>query len=194
MGLERLGFEFGVELAAEKPGVVRHFHNFNVVFVGSASGNSEASGDEGFFKFAIKFVTVAVAFADFGLAVSLVRKGAGFEDAGPRSKAHGAAHFVNAKEFAKLVDYAMGSLRIELSAICLVEAGAVAGVFNGGALHSQADSEEGDLVFAGVVDGVDHALNAALAESAGNQDAVVAAQNAFQRSPDCRFPRIQSNR
>ena len=40
MGLERLGFEFGMELAAEKPGMVRHFDNFNVIFVGGAAGNS----------------------------------------------------------------------------------------------------------------------------------------------------------
>jgi hypothetical protein len=40
MGLERLGLEFGMKLAAEKPGVIRHFHNFNVVFVGGAASDS----------------------------------------------------------------------------------------------------------------------------------------------------------
>src|SRR5208282_5144789 len=39
--------------------------------------------------------------------------------------------------------------------------------------HAEADAEEGNLVLAGELDGVDHALNAALAEAAGNQDAVV---------------------
>ena len=122
---------------------------------------------------------MAVALADFGLAVSFIRKGAGLEDAGPSAKAHGAAHFVDAEEFTKLVNHAIGCLRIELSAVRLVEAGAVAGVFNGGALHSQADSEERSLVLAGVVDGVDHALNATLPETARNEDAIVAAQKFF---------------
>ena len=40
MGLKRLRLEFRVELATEKPGVIRHFHNFNVIFVGSAAGDS----------------------------------------------------------------------------------------------------------------------------------------------------------
>ena len=40
MRLERLGFEFGVELAAEEPGVVRGFDNFDVVVVGSATGDA----------------------------------------------------------------------------------------------------------------------------------------------------------
>ena len=40
MGLERFGLEFRVELAAEKPGMIRHFHNFNVVFVRGAAGDS----------------------------------------------------------------------------------------------------------------------------------------------------------
>src|SRR5580693_7049234 len=40
MGLERFGLKFRVELAAEKPGMIRHFHNFHVVFVRSAAGNS----------------------------------------------------------------------------------------------------------------------------------------------------------
>ena len=52
------------------------------------------------------------------------------------------------------------------------KSGDVAGVFDRGALHAEADAEERHLVFARVLNGVDHALNAALAEAAGNQDAV----------------------
>ena len=54
----------------------------------------------------------------------------------------------------------------------------VARVFDGGALHAQADAEKRNFALAGVVDGVNHALHAALAESAGNQDAVVACARA----------------
>ena len=45
MRLERLGFEFGVELAAEEPGVIRGFDNFDVVFVGSAAGDAQAGAE-----------------------------------------------------------------------------------------------------------------------------------------------------
>ena len=42
MRLERLGFEFGVELAAEEPGVVWGFDDFDVVFVWGAAGDLKA--------------------------------------------------------------------------------------------------------------------------------------------------------
>jgi len=38
--LEGLGFEFGVELAAEEPRVVRGFDDFDVVVVGSTAGDA----------------------------------------------------------------------------------------------------------------------------------------------------------
>ncbi len=42
MGFERLGFEFGMELATEEPGVLGGFDDFDVIFVGSAAGDAEA--------------------------------------------------------------------------------------------------------------------------------------------------------
>ena len=41
-------------------------------------------------------------------------------------------------------------------------------------MHAEADAEVGDAVLAGVADGVEHALDAALAEAAGDEDAVEA--------------------
>ncbi len=120
-----------------------------------------------------------MAFADFRFAVGFKRQGAGFDFAGPGAEAHGAAHFIHAEEFAQFVNDAVRRLRIELGAVGLLEAGGVAGVFDGGALHAEADAEEGNFVFTGELDGVDHALNAALAEAARNQDAVVALEALF---------------
>ncbi len=42
MGLEGLGFEFGMELAAEEPRVFGGFDNFYVIFVWGAAGDLEA--------------------------------------------------------------------------------------------------------------------------------------------------------
>ena len=47
-------------------------------------------------------------------------------------------------------------------------------VFDHGALHAEADAEEGHAFLAGVADGLDFALDAALAEAAGHEEAVVA--------------------
>ena len=56
------------------------------------------------------------------------------------------------------------------------KSGHVARVFDGRALHAQANPKERNFVFARVLNGVNHSLNAALAESAGNQNAVDIAQ------------------
>ena len=45
MRLERLGFEFGVKLATEEPGVIGCLDNFDVVFVGCAAGDAQARAE-----------------------------------------------------------------------------------------------------------------------------------------------------
>src|SRR6185369_2224353 len=176
MRFERPGFEFGVELAAEEPRVLGGFDDFDVVFVGGATGDAKAGGDEDLFVVAVEFVSVTVTFADFQLAVGFGRERARLQFAWPGAQTHGAAHFVHTQELAKLVNHAMRGLWIAFGGVGAFESRHIARVFHGGALHTQADSEEGDFVFAGVLNGVDHALNAALAESARNQDAVIAAK------------------
>src|SRR3979411_2470472 len=110
---------------------------------------------------------MAVALADFCFAVGLVGQRAGFEFARPGAEAHGAAHFVDAQKLAPFANYAVRSLWLNLGAVGLFEARHVTGVFNGGALHAETNPEEGHFVFTGVLNGVHHSLNAALAESAG---------------------------
>ena len=63
---------------------------------------------------------------------------------------------------------------IELAGVGVFEAADVAGELDAGGLHAEADAEVGDLLFAGVADGVQHAFDAALAEAAGDEDAVEA--------------------
>src|ERR1700741_2298840 len=121
-----------------------------------------------------------VALTDFCFSIGLESKGAGFKFAGPRAEAHGAAHLVDTEQLAQLVNNTVGRLGVKLRAVRLGEARKIASVFDGGALHAEADAEEGNFVFAGELNGVDHALNAALAESARNQDAVVIFEALFR--------------
>jgi len=74
MRLQGLGLEFGVELAAEEPGMLRGFDDLDVIFVGGAAGDQQPSTCQGLLVIAIEFVAVAVAFADFELAVSAIRE------------------------------------------------------------------------------------------------------------------------
>ena len=126
------------------------------------------------FVLAVEFVAVAVAFGDFGGAVGVGGERAGLHDAGPRAEAHGAAHLFDAGELAEFVDDAVGGGGVELAGVGVLEPADVAGVLDAGGLHAEADAEVGDVVLAGVADGVEHAFDAALAEAAGDEDAVEA--------------------
>ena len=48
----------------------------------------------------------------------------------------------------------------------------MAGEFNDGQLHAEAEAEVRDVVLAGVLDCDDHSLNAAVAEAAGDENSV----------------------
>src|SRR6202035_3546634 len=112
MWLERPGFELWMELAAQKPRMVRSFDDLDVILVRSAAGDAQARGGKYPFVIAIELVAVAMALADFELAVGFGGERAGLEFAGPRTQAHGATHFIDAEQFAEFVDDAMRGLRV----------------------------------------------------------------------------------
>jgi hypothetical protein len=179
MGLERLGFELRVELAAEEERVTGDLDYLHVGRVRRSAGDAQACAGEQGLVFAVEFVTMAVPFADLcGLV------GAGSDRilrqyTGPRAQAHGAAHLLHAGEFAQLEDDAVGSGGVEFAGAGADQAANIAGILDAGCLHAQADTEVGHVVFARIADGVEHAFDAPLAESTGNQDAVKAGQLLF---------------
>src|SRR4029077_13567524 len=170
-----------MELAGEKPGVVRSLDDFHIFSIRGAASDAEPGSGERFFVFAIKFVPVPVTFADFRGSVSSVGRGIFLDLAGPGAEAHGAAHFVHAEQLAQLVNHAMRRLRIEVGAVRAGEPRNVARIFNRRALHSQTYAEKRNLVRARIFDRVDHSLNAALAKSAGDQDTVRMLQSQRRR-------------
>jgi hypothetical protein len=74
MWRERFGFEFGMELAAEKPGMVRGLDDFDVLVIGRAAGNAQARAYQFLLEIAVEFVAVAVALADINRAVGSLRE------------------------------------------------------------------------------------------------------------------------
>src|SRR5882672_10894508 len=71
---ERLRFKFRMELASEKPRMLRRLDNFHVLAVGRASGDAETGIGQRLFVFAVEFIAVAMAFADFGRAIRTERR------------------------------------------------------------------------------------------------------------------------
>src|SRR5450759_3008366 len=95
MRLHGLGFELGMELAAEIPRMVADLADLDVGTVGRLAGDLEARRLQAVFVFPIELVAVAMAFVDFARAVRLVGHAAFGQAASPASEAHGAAQLVD---------------------------------------------------------------------------------------------------
>ena len=84
--LERLGLEFGVELAAEEVGVAGDFDDLDVGLVGSGAADLQACAGQQGLVLAIELVAVAVALADLFLAaVSAAGERVFLQNTGPGS-------------------------------------------------------------------------------------------------------------
>ena len=167
-----LAEKFGVELAGEIIGVVVDFDHLYEIDIGRDGTDSEAGFFELFAVAVVYLVAVAVALRNGGGFVEFV----GFciradvRDAG--AKAHGAANISDAFLLFLEADDGVRGGGDELGAIGLFEAGDVAGEFYNGYLHPEADAEEGDFLLARILCGEDFAFDPAIAEAAGDEDAV----------------------
>ena len=65
MRRERLRLEFGVELAADEPRVVRDFHNFHIYAIRSATRDAESGSGQGLLIFTVEFVAMTMTLGDF---------------------------------------------------------------------------------------------------------------------------------
>ena len=122
VGLEGLGFEFGVELAAQEVGVAGNLHDFDVGLVGRGATDAKARAGEQSFVLAIEFVAMAVALADLcSSAVNAAGERILLQIAGPGAQSHRPAHLFHAEQFAELVDDAMlawpGSNSLEFASL-----------------------------------------------------------------------------
>src|ERR1700722_7517749 len=95
MRLQRLRFEFGMKLAAQIPGMIFQFANFDVHTVRSLARQSQSMLLQHCFIFAIELVTMTMALADFRLAVRASCDASFGEHAWIRAQSHGAAEFVD---------------------------------------------------------------------------------------------------
>src|SRR5215472_979406 len=172
MRLQRLGLEFRVELAAQEIWMIGDLHDLDVGSVGRSSRDAQTAAGEHGFILTIEFVTVAMPLADLHGAVRFGCLAIGFQLAGPRTQAHGAAQFVDASQLAQFIDDAMRRSLVKFAGIGFVQTADVAGKLNARGLHAQANAEVGNLLLTRVADAVEHAFNPALAETTGYQDAV----------------------
>ena len=134
----------------------------------------------------VDLVTMAVTLRDARRPVDPMRKRTGDDIARLRAQAHRAAQIgAGVPPFDRTIavlplgdqrDDRMRRRRIELGAVGMREARHVSRVFDDGKLHAEADAEVGNVVLARIAYGGDLPLDAALAETAGDEHGIHAAQ------------------
>src|ERR1051326_6240983 len=179
MGLVGFAAELGMELGGDEERVVGQFDDLDEFAVGGGAAEDEIGLFELVAVGVVELVAVAVPFIDDEGAVEFGGEGAHGELAGVGAQAHGAALAGEFFLFVEQADDGVGRVGFELGGVGLVEFEDVAGEFDGGDLHAQAQAQVGHLVFTGVAGGGDLAFDAPFAEAAGDEDAAQALEHLF---------------
>ena len=177
MSSTRIGRELGMELHAKEERMVGQLHHLGEIFARRAGRDHHALGLELRHIGIVHLIAVTMALAH-DRAVDLVGQSAGLHGhfllAEPERAAHvarGIALFNAAGVILPLGDERHNGVRrvqVKLGGVGAAQAADVPGKFDDGGLHPEADAQVRNLVHAGVLDRLDHALGAALAKAARN--------------------------
>ena len=177
MRVVRAGVELRMGLRGEEVRMIRQLEHLDDAAVRRHAAQAHTGVCQRGAVVVVDLVAVAVALVDERLAIELKGAGIRVQTAGVRAEAERTADVQNALLVGHQVDDGIGRVGHELDAVRLGQADDVACEFDNGKLHAEAQAEEGDAVLTGIADGFDHAVDAAAAEAAGDDDAGHIAQN-----------------
>ena len=172
MRQQRLGPEFGMELAGQEPGVIGKLDDLYEAPIGGLAGDPQTPFDQVLGQGTVHLVPVPVPFGNLQDAEGFMREGAGFQKAGVPTQTHVSPHAIHSFQLLQLVDDLLGGSGIELAAVGVAHSTDVSSKLDDGALEAQTDAKEGVFLLPSELDGVDHAGHAPNAEPSGHQDAV----------------------
>ncbi len=166
------GLEFRMELYADVKRVAGELHGFYQPVIRRGAGEDHTMLAKRVAVAVVKLIAVTVPFLHFAAAVGLFQEGARVDFTGISTQAHGTAFGKIALLVRHQIDDRVRPIGFEFAGVCFEKAQHVACKFNYCDLDAQADSQIGDVVLPGIFGGDNFALNAPLAESAGNQNTV----------------------
>ena len=120
-----------------------------------------------------------VPFVHHLLGIEALSHGAWGEPAGIDAQAHGAAQVDHILLLGQQVNHGMGRFGIKFSTGGPGETGLVAGPLDHGALHPQAQAQEGHPLLPGPADGRHLAIHAPVAKAAGHHHRIHASEQGF---------------
>ena len=168
----RARLELRVVLAGDEERVVGELDHLDEPLVRRGAGDDQPGGLEPLAEEVVDLVAMAVALVDDRLAVDLARLGVRVELHRVGPEPHRAAHVGDLLLLGQQVDDRVGGVRVELARVRALHPDDVAGEVRDRHLHAEADAQVRDPLLAGDPGGLDLALDPALAEAAGDQDAV----------------------
>jgi hypothetical protein len=173
VGLVGARLELRVELGRHKEGVRGEFHDLHEPLVGGDRGNDEPGLLDLVLIIGVELVAVAMAFPNaLGSAVKLRGLGAGEDDRLAGTEAHRGTEVADALLLLLEANDRMGGALVELGGVGALQTADIPGILDGGHLHAEADSEEGNAGLPRIPSGQDLAFNAAIAKAAGDEDAL----------------------
>src|SRR2546430_5284477 len=165
--------EFGMELAADEPGMRRQLDHLAQLLALGKAGGAQALVPHPLHVLVVDFVAVAVAFVDHVRAIDLAREAPGLERSTLSAQPHRPAEiglFVAPLDAAVAVlplgherDHRVRRVPVEFRAVRAREADDVAREFDHRELHTQADAPIRDPLLARVLDRLHHTFHAACA-------------------------------
>ena len=160
-------------LGADVPGVTRQLDDLGQAALGVNTSNFHASCLKTLTVLVVELKAVTVALLDVEHTIGFGDLGVGLDAAGIGAQAHRAAQVGDRLLVLHQVDDVMGGGSVHLGAVGVGQTEDVAGKLDDHALHAQTDAEGGHTMLTAPPEGDKLALDAALAKSRGNDDAVM---------------------
>ena len=170
-----------MELHADVEAVFRDLDDFDQCAVRGCAGDGQSCFHKGFAVGVAVFKAVPVPLGDLLCPIGFLHHGSRIDFAGVGAQTHGTALALHLCLLFHQVDDAVFAIFREFAAVCIRDPQDAAGVLDDGDLHAQANAKVGNVMFSCIAAGQDHALNAADAKAARDQDAVCFAQLLLQR-------------
>src|SRR2546425_99785 len=174
--IEGTGFEFRVELHADKPGMIAQLDDLDQLAIRRQTAEDHAPGHKPLTVGVVELVAVAVALGDALFAVEPRRQASIQQDAGISTQTHGAALVHYPALLVHQSDDRVRRVRIDLSRIGVRQPTDVAAKLDHGHLHAKANAQERHPLFPGIADRRDLAFGTTLAETHWYQETVGLAQ------------------
>ena len=161
-----------MKLYPDIPRVIADLDDFHKITIRVSTGNNQTTRLHLLPVRVVEFKTMPVSFRNFIFFIGKVGGGTLFERAGTSTKSHGGSLILYLFLIIHNVNYGIRCIRVKFFAVCFCQTQNISGEINHGNLHTQAQSEIGEIIFPGEFGSDYFSLRSTISKSTGNQNAM----------------------